>query len=112
MSNTCSQCNGKCCRTDLGYNVTHLSAGSDYHSCDYCEDGTEMAHWTVLHGFDNPPIVDAVSTSCHCGGGLAWILKAEGESPERMIGCTCHTELIIRPNKKGYEILWSRSAKE
>ena len=38
----CAQCEGKCCRDDLGYKCCHMGAESYYHSCDHCDNGEEL----------------------------------------------------------------------
>lgn len=50
----CHECNGKCCRNELGYRVVHMGAYAYTHCCDACNDGTvvqpdprdaEIAKW-------------------------------------------------------------------
>lgn len=46
---TCPTCNGKCCRSDIGYRVVHMGAESYSHDCEACNDG------------DVPPMGDRAS---------------------------------------------------
>jgi len=36
----CPECSGRCCRDELHYSGTHMSAEYCAHVCDYCHDGT------------------------------------------------------------------------
>ncbi len=41
MNNSCPECNGKCCRDELGYKIVHMAAECYEHICDLCYDGTD-----------------------------------------------------------------------